>query len=293
MEQLSINSNFFLSYVNVPLFLPRNIYKILSSLKESTNLPPVLVDPFIKRADLLVEFSELADIEKAYGYAENLIKAGNNQECIIDALIMVYGFDLGCDAGHCPRDNNKHYKHNSLPRELLSGPYRLRCFQCDQLYFRYVLGEIVARKDLSEIEGAIDLFKKFRIESVSVPLKDKLQYHQEHRMTGFNAIHTFAVMSLKKFLETNARERLVKCDWCDRFDIKERKPRRGVSTYCSVCTKKNKMTKPERNEYQKCWRQQDKLKRERSERSFRIKRMMKEGWTREEAMQIIEYDQGV
>ncbi|MFO7860098.1 MAG: hypothetical protein R6U41_02630 [Desulfosalsimonas sp.] len=287
MEQFSINPSFFLSYANISLFLPRNIYKILSSLKETCNLPPALLCPFIKRADLLVQFSELADIDKAYRYAEELIKSGDDQEYIIDALVMVYGFDLGCDSGGCPRDKNRDYKHNSLPKELLTGSYRLRCFQCDQLYFRYVLGKIVAGESLSEIEGSIDLFKKFRLEAVPVPLKNELQYYQEHRMAKFNIIYVFAVMSLSKFLETNKRERLIKCDWCDRFDIKERKPRQGVNTYCSICTKKTKMTKAERNEYQRGWRQQAKLARKRTEKGNRIRRMMKEGWTREDAIQIL------
>lgn len=134
---------------------------------------------------------------------------------------------------------------------MLEGPKRLRCHECDQLYFTFILLEIIRGKEywhIQDFEYILDLCNQTIItrreihlkeigkdrlnwphhtlatrELVEYPLRFEKKINEINTYYDFNpfrlALFCSAFKSLVDFLLDNDRKKLKYCDECEKFFI--------------------------------------------------------------------------
>jgi len=161
-----------------------------------------------------------------------------------------------CDVSCCHYDTKK-VRWGLLGRSgMLEGPKRLRCHECDQLYFVYILLEIIRGKEYWNIElftYMLDLCNQTIIirreiglteaekdcsfvtrELIEFPLRfdrniDKINTYYD--LNPFRlALLCSAIKSLVDFLLNNDRRKLKYCDECENFFISKTI---RISRFCS------------------------------------------------------------
>ncbi|MDH4205623.1 MAG: hypothetical protein OEV45_08850 [Desulfobacteraceae bacterium] len=204
-----------------------------------------------------------------------------------------------------------------IGKEHFVGEKRLKCYECDQLFFINIIDQISKRKEYSEIKEFYNLLRDFRKTvkwSVDIvndmshsPFKDRLVEGFYVVPDGFyelienpfmesegtqelfkSFIYSSIGYSLILFLLNNDRRKLKICERCEEFYVQTKlNPRQR---YCKKCSPKSKMSKERRNEFQRKYRQKKKQEKLAQERKARIKNLVNKGWTREEAEEIINAD---
>ncbi len=84
----------------------------------------------------------------------------------------------------------------------------------------------------------------------------------------------------------NDLRKIKKCEWCKDFFISIKVDKR--TKYCTVCSPKNKMSKEQRTIYQKGRRATKKSEKDNIPKNEYIKRLIKAGYSREEAEKSFE-----
>jgi len=192
----------------------------------------------------------------------------------------------------------------------------LKCFECDQKHFIHAISKIIDGKEYEEIEGFTDLLELSNTHTVlsrEITIKDAAK--ASHRFKshlydnsypsfllqpklerdGLNqfrqVIIDIVMYNLTEFLMNNNRQKLKKCSHCDQFYIANRL--RRDQKYCSICSRKNKMSAKERAEYMKSYRNNPAKKRAdaKKKREKKIKHLMlSAGKTRKQAEEIVDQE---
>jgi len=156
----------------------------------------------------------------------------------------VYGFQNGYCENECSH-RNRRTTLSELGEGLFIGSDRLKCYECDRLWFMWIVSEIIRGKDFSEIDGFPDLIsmnEKCTWTSIGLAESDRNPHFKtilkekrhfvipgtsilEHRNTGhgkdiFNSfIRNIVAFSIIGFLLDNDRRRLKYCSVCDDFFV--------------------------------------------------------------------------
>jgi hypothetical protein len=180
----------FLTYANHSLKEnPEVFYEILDKFKSLSNIrideeQEKFLRDIIKYFVIFVKLDDLEAASEFYieesekiarvklewlGYEERLRELFSREVKI--AFEAVYAYRGGyCEAGSCIKNLNAVYAFDA---RLLEGTNRLKCYECDQLFFRKLLTGIAQGKEYSEIpeefkqedgtwiEGTGNLFQSF------------------------------------------------------------------------------------------------------------------------------------
>lgn len=289
-------------------FIEIEDYKLFSSLSGEESKSGFMAG-IIKYFVELVECEDLQTaikIRKTEKFIEN--------EMVIDAEFfqIAYQAVFGYADGYCEGKHGCCYNYRPfiLGVEQFTGPDRIKCYECDQLFFRYMLEGIVKGKEYSEISELVMFLGNAHISftprvfpnttASKSPFKENLEkkiryiptfFDAEEYKLAFRAIFIKDIVgySLCEFLLNNDRRKLKKCDKCENFFVASRVDDR--IKYCGSCSPKSKMSKEERKAYQRKYRQKKKQEKLTRERETRIENLMKRaGCSREEAIEYIEAD---
>jgi hypothetical protein len=143
----------------------------------------------------------------------------------------------------CPCDS---FRGAAIDNELLKGPDRLKCFECDQEYFIYIINSIISGKSYDEIAGFNVLTKEYH-EGMNYDLsvKDKKLYNKRHQInylyTGdfnfpaiFNGVISYLLVEFLSDPNFN-RKRFKRCPRCNQFFIA--KDAKRIICYSDNCVK--------------------------------------------------------
>jgi hypothetical protein len=250
--------NIFLTYANYPLREnPDKLFKILEKLK---NLKFFYFfegawpsyQEIIRHFIMLVKTDDQKRAEKIYKYKSSNFKI---------AFEAIYGYRDGFCEKRCP----KRWRKSIFGSERFVGPGRLKCYECDRLYFRYLLTGIARRKEYSEIGpddfpllGLVEYLmnahrniEKF-VEPVTTSKESGFEEGLTERFTliprnlksnhgsyreNFSSIFfdSSVAFSLAEFLLHKDRRRLKYCDECEKFFVsKSIRPSRFCSDKCRL-----------------------------------------------------------
>jgi hypothetical protein len=203
-------------------------------------------------------------------------------------------------------------KRDLLDEKYFCGPTRLKCYECNQLFLRKLLEEIIAGKPLSDIgkEGVLGeegvlaelLYNSHNYIRTRVLLEDPSDEKGEKEVQaqvvldieavhlGFNTffVNSIVCYSLAHFLLNNDRRKLKRCPLCNKFFIGKADPRHK---FCPDCSKKDKRSPEEINKYHRERRARKKQEKINADREDKIANYMTAlNYSREEALAIIEAD---
>jgi hypothetical protein len=237
----------FLSYANYSLKdHPENLQKIFEEFKDSDIYFDRSTDASIKR--IIGYFGTLAKCEKiqiAQDLRREMTFPRKREE--MDFNIAFDGV-FGYRNGYCERKClDRTVKREVLGKKRFLGPGRLKCYECDQLYFRSLMDGIVEGLKYKDIGPCRDLetlilnayggLKKGIVifaekESTGKELKEVVFFLQDGYELGDRnfsqlILGQFVAFSLTEFLLHNDRRKLKKCPFCHNFfiatDIKRKK----------------------------------------------------------------------
>jgi hypothetical protein len=217
----------------------------------------------------------------------------------------IYGYKKDCDfCRWCSVNDRKIIGLKNFER-----PNRIKCYECAQINFKRILKHITEGKSFYEDIGSLYLpallsnaYGSFIRKHINLKSGNFVESYYFYPFNIFNFfkypsrdkfIHTtfggFISISLAEFLLRNDRRKLKLCQHCDKFFIaKKLDPNRK---FCSDCSSKNRMSREERRNYQRQYRQKKKQDRIAQEREAKIMNYIdKLGCTREKAIEIIEAD---
>jgi hypothetical protein len=269
--------NFFITYANNIFYKKENnIFKIFESIKSNLK-NEFQADQLKKEFELIFEYSANTEnalkvykskyrYQLAYG-AVFSFKHGFCED--VDA-----GKDYPGDKGNsCKEIFGTDYK-NVLTANNLKKDVRLNCHECRQFQFINTLDQIIAGEKYSEIlfgnirvknetyqqrvfNSIFNSCYNFIIKNNSLTKDDKIisiddniclpllwaersdfdfsENSYRHRFNRF--IESIVGYSLIEFLKNHDRRRLIKCDWCGKYQIKQRvaqKNKINKNTFCSI-----------------------------------------------------------
>jgi hypothetical protein len=159
------------------------------------------------------------------------------------AFEAVHGYRNGfCETG-CPY---REYRKSKFGIEKFSGSDRLKCFECDQLFFKQILKEIVEGKEYLDIgpDRALERLisgscRNFRRSINAFTISNDNRYFSQEifeftffvpakaifKNSGFKNgfrelfLEQFVAFSLTEFLLTNNRKKIKLCPYCKKFFI--------------------------------------------------------------------------
>lgn len=255
----------FLVYANNSLRdNPEILYDIIKSF---TNLESIEVDlKWVSSAS--GETSKIGCLTAIIKYFVELVKCDDLQTAIkmrdtqryIDDMHFQTAFQavFGYADGYCEDEAGCGYnnqRQNALEFNRFNGPERIKCYECDQLFFRHMLDGIVKGKEYFEIDELPNLLmnanhhfnKRVLIVSSSSdsPFKETLQEKiiyipiftpGGNNKLSFRNIFLWDIVaySLCGFLFKNDRRKLKKCDWCSKFAVGKRLKVEGKNSFCST-----------------------------------------------------------
>jgi hypothetical protein len=318
----------FLSYVNLSMKdKPENLLSIYDNIEKNINFYGDyrgLVKQTIENIVLFAKCNSKEEAENIFSELNNSPPQIMNGASWVDcAFESVFGYLYKQEQyqwedfdGTCSETClYGHIREQFYDTVQLSGPNRLRCHECDQLFFIHIVDSIIQGDELSEILGFKQLLKSsfncVRWATIIVDSNDKVPFKEmlEEALfvipDGFIRIiennfeqnvrdifHDFIISitgySLIHFLIKNDRRKIKKCEQCNTIFISQRINNR--IKFCPKCSGKNKMTKDKRREYQREYRKKIREKKEKVQREDTIKHYMKHGFSKEEAVKIIEAD---
>jgi len=275
--------NIFLTYANNSLRdNPEIFYEIIEYFKtlefiQITNKVVSSVTGEISEKGLLtgiikyfVELVKCDDLQKAIKIRETT-KFLENEKFIDDEFFQIaYQAVFGYSDGYCEDEDGCYYsnvRHNILGFNKFDGTDRIKCYECDQLFFKYMLNGIVKGKEYSDIGlGLLGTFlinanKQFKkhvnivSSSSNSPFKETLQesvvympgvYTGENYKASFSSTFLGDIIgySLTEFLLKNDRRKLKQCPHCQKFFIaKDIKRKRCYSDECRKAYEREKKQK--------------------------------------------------
>lgn len=221
---------FFLTYANISLIKsPHNYYRIVEKFNFWNEKARSHFTQMIDALIITINHGHMAyageQLEKAAMVEGASIRAHPN------IINYVYGYEDGCGYESCTHLD--YYRYKVLGEDILSGNARLKCFECDQQYFIYILKQIVSGTEFSKIIGFPDLISNCTFSEKSLiqkckdessPFKEKFKKVRfQHAFCDANYEFRFfyysAVLSLIEFMTNNDRRSLKLCPYCENFFI--------------------------------------------------------------------------
>jgi len=227
----------------------------------------------------------------------------------------------GCLIGHCENPANM---KRFLKDHVLKSNVKLKCYECRQLQFISLLSALVngeyeqliklnpkIPQDLDDggnkkwldflksnrsLRSINALFLSSLINSAysfvnsAIKSDEKGKLFIEHSF-NFNGMPIFSMLgySLSQFIMNKDIKKLKRCQICGKFFISSKVDKRVK--YCTLCSPKSKMSKEERNKYQREYNKRKRTEKLETEREARIENLIKRsGCSREEAIGYIEAD---
>ena len=149
----------------------------------------------------------------------------NSINPVVDDVYKYY-FDVEPKAP-CPCNS---FRKNAINNNLFNGPNRLRCYECDQQYFIYLLDMIILNKNFEEIQGLKDLLTGYTetstfhlsLENTKI-LKVRTESNsKDYGRFKFPAVFDGLVSTLLVELLSDPksnRKRFKRCGLCNKFFI--------------------------------------------------------------------------
>jgi hypothetical protein len=292
----------FLAYANHSIIgNPKNFHTTVDAIDKVFPNSDELKSLMNQSIELLIRFAKFNDFSKANTYREK-IRKNYNPFILEPNFEYVYGYEGGVCYGYCQQGKTDRPK--VIESKKFTGPDRLKCFECDQAYFNYVLTNIVNGKEYSKIVDLTRFLslrqsliktqvtisprntdKPFKEELVKRPLWEPLLVN----FFFYGLIGGVVSYSLSEFLIKDNRIKLRLCDHCKKFFVASKADLR--IKFCSDCSPKSKKTKAEKAEYMKQYNIKKKQDRISQEREAKIIHYIDNlDCTREEAIKIIEAD---
>ena len=298
-----MTDDIFIKYVNSPLENdPTALHGIYDLISLSVSIPPEYNSETRQMIDLIVKFSEFNNYVEAKQHCIEKMEHTSNRFVLASAFSDVYGYTEDHCPKTCPCLGGGIDKAMAIGSEHFGDKNHLKCYECNQKYVQYVVGEIIDHKDISKIVGLLNflsiggqLFRsEYSIEKSkdgqNEIVKEKNIYYPLYQNLSFGLFLGSAVSySLTEFLIKSDRRKLNRCERCNEVFISNKNDKR--IKYCPVCSPKNKWTKEQNAEYHRNWRKVQKEKERKIKFEARIDNLMKRtGYSREEAIEIIEAD---
>jgi hypothetical protein len=248
------------------------------------------------------------------------------------AYYAVYGYqqlEEWCGESCCI--TNGISMHSVLKQSDFKADIQLKCYECNQLQFINVLSSLVrgdyeklnklyrelldSRKDSLKINRTYHhnnaiylrnnlLNRAYKSIMPKLNISDTGELEKSYILTDvgligshydiesrFNSyLNSLLGFSLSEFIINKDLRKLKLCQRCNIFFIAKKKDKR--IKYCPTCSKKNKMTKEDRREYQKKYYWNKKHQKLENDRELTIQKHMENlGCTREEAEAMYVTDQ--
>jgi hypothetical protein len=303
----------FLTYANYPLRkYPEKVAEIYTMFNKGVmeyGFEPVYdLETIAEYFVVFVKFDNLARA-KRYQEEKNLIE-GREWELYEIAFQAIYGQRQD----YCRALNWKFNRFRTAPENArFNTQGDLKCYQCDQLFFRHILKSIVDGNEYSEIEpkGVFlelvkSVYRNYNIDVNIVCSDHKLQVKEKieerfeylpvndcivspYEMVFYEAFFRDIVFfSFIQFLLKTDRRYLKLCPHCKNYHIVGNLNRK----YCSErCMQKAKLSQEERAQYMRRYRKR-KLKQRKAETQEEEIRRIQENLdiSREEAIELINAD---
>jgi len=236
-----------------------------------------------------------------------------------------HNFKLAFDAVYGYRDGNCHEgcRYINMSPGIMEERDCYRCYRCQQIAFRELLIDLSDeeytragyRVHVSENKVKLPSFDRFirhayhNFQSIILiaeaapkspfklglvkkifysPPADLFHSDDFERENFHHLVNDIISFSLTEFLLNNDRRYLNCCVRCSNYFIALKKGK-GIY-FCPECRKKSKWTKEQRRQYQKDYREKRKAEEIKKIREEDIEKRIKLGWTREEAIEMIEAD---
>lgn len=305
----------FIKYANYPLMESAEpLNKFIEEFEKYLFIPKNMGSTLKVLVAILIKISNMDDADKAFKYIKKIISERKNalsQVALESIFSYVYGYPIALAtvltfSDYCKKSCAVRIERKrALGQVQFSSQKQPKCFQCDHLYFKYILSKIAEDKEYSQIFGfkhfinQSDIIFNTSVEVIDNPIgstfKESLIRSPSWRdrikmnLNFGNFLRAFTSQNLREFLINDNRMRIKICDHCGIFFVASKVDQR--IKFCQSCSPKSKMSKEERNIYQKkrYWKKkQEKLAKEHEAKITNY--MDKLGCTRKEAEDIIEAD---
>jgi len=243
----------FLTYANHPLKEnPQVLSEIVTEFENSgIIIYPWLLPDLNKIEEHFVTFAECNDLDQAEKiYRETKFSEPKRGHEFKIAFESVFGFRYGYCENECP----DRWRRDVLGSERFAGPERLRCYECDRLFFRNLLADIVEGEEYKNVSGleSLLLFSRSNLTTEleivenqsNSPFKQSLRETYSFSDLTISAfgnkddkrtfrrifLESFVAHALAQFLINNDRTRLKQCPECGNFFISSHRNRKFCST---------------------------------------------------------------
>jgi hypothetical protein len=274
----------FISYANLPLLSqsPESLMGFIdivnqifpSSEKSRTHITKrVLATLRLTIAEKVDQFRDYLKKNNPEKYKDTFLRAAI--ETSIESLFTHRN-------GYC--ENNCQYRPERaevLGKEIFKGTERINCFDCDLLYFKWLIGHLATgehegcyahlndflHEGRSRMQSLIFMTEQpktkdlrgVKVENIrfSYPLIGAVDYMR--RSPFRRHITEMVSFCLSDFILSNEGKGANKIHMCQSCEVYFTGKRLNQRKYCNSCSQKNKMTKEQRREYQVKYRQRGKI----------------------------------
>ncbi len=312
--------NIFLTYANHSL--KENPEMLYSLSKEIKKLYPGFdskeFDSMIKRVLLFSGYRDPAFGEKMKKYVMENHPEKYNDPFISAPLFSALEANYGHRDGNCENGCSwRTVRRDRIGESYFIGSDRLNCYECAQMDFRNLLDELIEKGFSDRALIYLDIGRnRVHPRVVTIPQKESFKEimsfrpgapfslnggrFRNHKFVFQDCIDGWVSLSLGNFLlETDRRgrsflKRLYQCQYCqDYFVAEEVRDRK----FCTRCSRKNKMSRQQRREYQKTYRERVRAsyqrKKVKSEREIIEKLMENLDISNKEAIELRNFDKSM
>ena len=192
-----------------------------------------------------------------------------------------------------------------IGRSMLKGDNRLRCYECDQLYFISILDNIIDGRNASEIPG-FDTIKSLgnklvrtyiiqdNLNKVMTNNKVKLKHvwnvpkYWEDEIRLYDIVLGLICHNLLHFMAVSDIDKLKKCDNCHIFFLANRANQKYCTTQCKNNYHNKQKSREEIRQAVQKHRKEKKSKHKNEVKKRRLNHMINMGWMPEEALEYID-----
>lgn len=296
-------NHLFVDYANFQLSLPVHLVALYQRIDDSFDIPPEVSRKIIRiiieikscnfddRSSVFALTEKLQAIPEIYDIWSTKDFVDSLPDSFYKSGHKINDPEVVCSLGHVQRGV---YMAQLC---LKDGEY-IKCYECDQIYFRSIIAELAKGKERSQICGINNVESAWvaAIGKKPIPSPDKkkspLSKETMDVFSFFKSLRALywnsASFKLIEFLRDSNQSKISVCELCKVFYIAKKADIRNK--YCPACSPKSKISKKRRNELAKIRRKKQKQDKIAKERKEKIKKYIDHGNTREEAEEIYEAD---
>jgi len=254
--------NIFLDYANCSLSENTDaLYDIYELISQYISIPSEIKSETKLSIYLLSKFARFDSFAEANAYlqehkSKSKMLPSKYPNLILESTFSyVFGFKEGYCNNVCPSFGGVE-KINALSKKQFEGKNRIKCYQCDQQYVRYILNEILKGTSFSKIAGFTNFITNGRLlfrsglvvqkarknKLFNEIIEKEIIYDPLSQLLSLGIfIGAVVSYSLGNFLvKWDSRKknplflRLKKCVHCGNFKIGNRITPREANTFCSI-----------------------------------------------------------